>query len=42
MMFLAHFSNTPLPIILEWTSKEIDFWYNEAMKLYKEMNDVNE
>ena len=39
-MFLAHFSNTPLDVVIEWDSKKINYWYNEAIKLYKEMNDV--
>jgi hypothetical protein len=37
-MFLAHFSNTPLHVILEWTAGEIVYWYNEAVKEHNNLH----
>jgi hypothetical protein len=37
VMFLAHFSHTPLDAILQWPSKKIQYWYVEADKLFKKM-----
>jgi hypothetical protein len=36
--FLAHFTNTPLPAILEMSVKQINYWYDEAHALYIKMN----
>jgi len=38
MMFLAHFSHTPLNVIEEWEAEKIVYWYNAALKLHKKMN----
>ena len=38
MTFLAHFTGTGLPAVLEMTSKDIRHFYNESAKLHQEMN----
>lgn len=37
-MFLAHFSNTPLPALFEMDGNDIYYWFNEADKLFVKMN----
>lgn len=37
-MFLAHFSNTPLNVLMEMDGAELVWWYHEAVKLHKRMN----
>jgi hypothetical protein len=39
-MFLAHFSNTPLPEVLKMTSKRIAYWHGKALKMHNELNKV--
>jgi hypothetical protein len=37
-MFLAHFSHTPLTDLMDMELPELNWWYNEAMKLHKKFN----
>jgi hypothetical protein len=37
-MFLAHFSGTPLNVLLDMPSNELREWFDEAMTLHKLMN----
>lgn len=37
-MFLAHFSNTSLDVIEEWPASKVAYYYNEAVKLHKQLN----
>jgi hypothetical protein len=37
-MFLAHFSSTPLNVLMEMPSNELHKWYNEAVKTYNYLN----
>lgn len=38
IMFLAHFSGSGVEYWLEQDGRECWRWYNEALKVYKEMN----
>lgn len=37
-MFLSHFSNTPLNVVLEMDAEDLEFWVKEAVSLHKHMN----
>lgn len=37
-MFLAHFSNTPIPVLLEMEGDDLKVWYNAAIKVHKQLN----
>lgn len=37
-MFLAHFSNTGLDILLEMDGNEVYYWFVEADKLFLKLN----
>lgn len=37
-MFLAHFSATPLNVLLDMDIADLCYWYNEANKLHMRMN----
>jgi hypothetical protein len=37
-MFLAHYSGGGIVPLLEMDGEELNFWYNEAVKLHKKMN----
>ena len=41
-MFLAHFTGGGIESVRNMYTRDISFWYNEAMKLHKEMNEVKE
>jgi hypothetical protein len=42
LMFLAHFSGDGLAYWLEQPGKDCYYWYNEAVKVYHEMNKSKE
>jgi len=37
-MFLAHFSSTPLPVLLEMDVSDLYWWHNEAVKIHNKLN----
>lgn len=37
MAFLAHFLNTPITTMYEWTVNKINFWYTESESLFKKL-----
>ena len=37
-MFLAHFSNTPIPSLMEMDARELNFWHVEAVSLHNKLN----
>lgn len=37
-MFLAHFSNTPLNVLMDMDGKEVIYWHVEAVKLHNKLN----
>jgi hypothetical protein len=37
-MFLAHFSHSPLSELFELDLPDLNWWYNEAVKLHNKMN----
>lgn len=37
-MFAAHFTNTPLNVLMEMDLDELAFWYTEAVELHNELN----
>lgn len=41
-MFLAHFTGSALPEILNMDIKDIHFWFNEANKLHTKINTVKD
>lgn len=41
-MFLAHFSNTPLNVLLEWPAADIVYWHTEAVKQHNKINKAPE
>lgn len=38
MAFLAHYLNTPIDNILEWSISKIDFWATRAETLRSKLN----
>jgi hypothetical protein len=40
-MFLAHFSGTPLNVLLEMPSNELRDWFDEAISLHNRMNSTD-
>jgi hypothetical protein len=40
-MFLAHFSSTGIDALMEMNLTDINFWFNEAVKLNKKMNETS-
>jgi hypothetical protein len=37
-MFLAHFSNTGLDVLLDWKLNKLGVWYERAVKLHNKLN----
>jgi hypothetical protein len=37
-MFLAHFTGTPLGVLLEWDLDDLYYWHVEAVKLHNKLN----
>ncbi len=37
-MFLAHYSNTPLNVLMEMDGFEVGYWHTEAIKLHNKLN----
>lgn len=37
MAFLAHFTNTPLTALYEWTVNKINFWFKESESLHDKL-----
>lgn len=37
-MFLAHFSNTPLNVLMDMDGSEVSVWHTEAVKLHNKLN----
>jgi hypothetical protein len=40
-MFLAHFSSTPIPVLLEMEIGELRMWYEAAIKIHSQLNKSN-
>ena len=38
MIFLAHFSNTPLDTLVSYTTKELNYWYKHAVQMHNRLN----
>jgi hypothetical protein len=38
LIFLAHFSGTPLNILFEMDGNDVHYWFVEALKLHEKMN----
>lgn len=38
MTFLAHFTGTGIPAVLEMTTVDIRHFYNESIQIYNEQN----
>jgi hypothetical protein len=41
-VFLAHFSSTPLPVLLDMDMDELLMWYEAAIKTHNRLNGKNE
>jgi hypothetical protein len=37
-MFLAHFSSTPLPVLLDMELDELKIWHKAALDVHKHLN----
>lgn len=37
-MFLAHFSSTPLNVLLEFDGEDLLMWHASAIEVHKQMN----
>jgi hypothetical protein len=41
-VFLAHFSSTPLPMLLDMEADELMMWYKAAINTHNRLNGKNE